>query len=100
MWAGLILSGTLGIKTVAMPVGIGSDNLYAVSWDHALVSIGPFTATMMLCVGFMQIFADQDQFGMIAMQLQWAREQDWHRRASPGVRCATTSSFLMAQPCC
>jgi hypothetical protein len=76
MWAGLILSGTLGIKTVAMPVGIGSDNLYAVSWDHALVSIGPFTATMMLCVGFMQIFADQDQFGMIAMQLQWAREQE------------------------
>ncbi len=74
MWAGLILSGTLGIKTVAMPVGIGSDDLYAASWDHALESIGPFTATMMLCVGFMQIFADQDQFGMIAMQLQWARD--------------------------
>ena len=75
-WAGLILSGTLGIKTVAMLAGIGADDLYEASWDHAVVFIGQFTAIMMLCVGFMQIFVDQDHRSRTTMQLQLAREQE------------------------
>lgn len=76
MWAGLILSGTLSIKTVAMLAGIGSDDLYEASWDHAVVFIGQFTAIMMLCVGFMQIFVEQNHRSQVTMQLQLAREQE------------------------
>lgn len=76
MWAGLILSVTLGIKTLAMLAGVGSDDLYEPSWDHAVVFIGQFTAILMLCVGFMQIFVDQDHRSKIAMEQQLAREQE------------------------
>lgn len=76
MWAGLILSVTLGIKTLAMATGTGASDLYQPSWDHAVVFIGQFTAILMLCVGFMQIFVDQDHRIKITMQQQLAREQE------------------------
>jgi signal transduction histidine kinase len=94
MWAGLILSGTLGIKTVAMLVGIGSDDLYAVSWDHAVVFIGQFTAIMMLCVGFMQIFVDQEHRSKTTMQLQLAREQE---RAGMALQHAQDLAALLTE---
>jgi signal transduction histidine kinase len=75
MWAGLILSATLGIKSLAMLAGIGSADLYETSWDNAVVFAGQFTAILMLCVGFMQIFVDQDHRSKMAMQMQLAREQ-------------------------
>jgi signal transduction histidine kinase len=50
--------------------------LYEHSWDHAVVFIGQFTAIMLLCVGFMQIFVDQDHRRKIAMQQQLVREQE------------------------
>ena len=76
MWAGLILSGTLGIKTLAMLTGFGAQDLYEASWDHALVFMGQFLAIMMLCVGFMQIFVDQDHRSKMATEQQLAREQE------------------------
>jgi signal transduction histidine kinase len=76
MWAGVILSVTLGIKALAMMAGVGAEDLYEPSWDHALVFAGQFTAIMMLCVGFMQIFVDQDHRKKIAMEQQLAREQE------------------------
>ena len=94
MWAGLILSGTLGIKTVAMLGGIGSDDLYAASWDHAVVFIGQFTAIMMLCVGFMQIFVDQDHRSKTTMQLQLAREQE---RAGMALQHAQDLAALLTE---
>ena len=94
MWAGLILSVTLGIKTVAMLVGIGSDDLYAASWDHAVVFIGQFTAIMMLCVGFMQIFVDQDHRSKTTMQLQLAREQE---RAAMALQHAEDLAALLTE---
>ncbi len=75
MWAGLILSVTLGIKTLAMLAGIGADDLYQPSWDQAVVFMGQFTAIMMLCVGFMQMVVDQDHRSKIAMQQIRVREQ-------------------------
>lgn len=75
-WAGLILSVTLGIKTLAMLLGVGATDLYEPSWDHALVFVGQFSAIMMLCVGFMQIFVDQDHRSKILMGQQLAREQE------------------------
>ncbi len=81
MWAGLILSVTLGIKTLAMLVGIGADDLYEASWDHAVVFVGQFTAILMLCVGFMQIFVDQNHRSKIAAEQQLARAQERHALA-------------------
>ncbi|WP_146183145.1 sensor histidine kinase [Limnohabitans sp. Bal53] len=75
-WAGLILSGTLGIKTLAMLTGLGAQDLYEASWDQALVFIGQFLAIMMLCVGFMQIFVEQDHRSKMATEQQLAREQE------------------------
>jgi signal transduction histidine kinase len=75
-WAGLVLSGTLGIKALAMMLGYGSDELYEASWDNALVFAGQFTAITMLCVGFMQIFIDKDHRSKIATQEQLMREQE------------------------
>jgi signal transduction histidine kinase len=40
------------------------------------VFIGQFTAIMMMCVGFMQIFVDQDHRRKIAMEQQLVREQE------------------------
>jgi len=76
MWAGLILSGTLGVKALAMIAGVGAEDLYEPSWDHALVFIGQFSAIMLLCVGFMQIFVDQDHRKKIAIEHQLVREQE------------------------
>lgn len=75
-WAGLILSLTLGIKALAMLGGWGSSDLYEASWDNVLVFVGQFTAIVMLCVGFMQIFVDRDHRSKIAMEHQLAREQE------------------------
>ena len=76
MWAGLILSVTLGVKALAMIAGVGAEDLYEHSWDQAVVFIGQFTAIMMLCVGFMQIFVDQDHRSKITMEQQLARQQE------------------------
>ncbi len=75
-WAGMILSGTLGIKALAMLAGVGATDLYETSWDQLLVFAGQFIALVMLCVGFMQIFIDQDHRSRIAMEQQLAREQE------------------------
>ena len=94
MWAGLILSLTLGIKTVAMLVGVGGTDLYAASWDHLLVFAGQFVALVMLCVGFMQIFIDQDHRRQIAMGQQLAREQE---RAAMALQHSDALSVLLVE---
>jgi signal transduction histidine kinase len=75
-WAGLILSVTLGIKALAMLTGVGATDLYETSWDNVLVFVGQFTAIVMLCVGFMQIFVDHDHRNNISMEQKLAREQE------------------------
>ena len=75
-WAGLVLSGTLGLKALAMWTGYGADDLYASSWDHAVVFVGQFTGIILLNVGFMQIFIDKEHRQQMATQAQLAREQE------------------------
>ena len=94
MWAGLILSVTLGIKTLAMLAGIGSDDLYQPSWDQGVVFIGQFTAIMMLCVGFMQIFVDQDHRSKVSMEQQLARE---HERAALALQHSQDLGALLTE---
>lgn len=76
MWAGVVLSGTLGIKTLAEWAGVGAPDLYAFAWDQVVVFVGQFTAMIMLCVGFMQIFIDKDNRVKILVEQQLAREQE------------------------
>jgi signal transduction histidine kinase len=75
-WAGLVLSGSLGIKALAMMTGYGSDDLYQASWDHVVVFAGQFTGIIMLTVGFMQLFIDKEHRNQMATQEQLAREQE------------------------
>jgi signal transduction histidine kinase len=75
-WAGLVLSGSLGIKALAMMTGFGSDDLYQASWDHVVVFAGQFTGIILLTVGFMQLFIDKEHRQKIATQAQLAREQE------------------------
>jgi signal transduction histidine kinase len=91
-WAGLILSISLGIKTLAMLTGFGATDLYEASWDHAVVFVGQFTAMVMLCVGFMQIFVDQDHRSQMATEQQLAREQE---RASMALQHSQDLSVLL-----
>ncbi len=94
MWAGLILPVTLGVKALAMIVGVGAEDLYEPSWDHALVFIGQFTAILLLCVGFMQIFVDQDHRRKIAIEQQLVREQE---QAALSLQHAQDLSVLLTE---
>lgn len=93
-WAGLILSLTLGVKALAMLMGIGATDLYEASWDNALVFAGQFTAIVMLCVGFMQIFVDRDHRSKISMEQQLAREQE---RATLAQQHSADLAVLLAE---
>ncbi len=75
-WASVVLVVSLGIKTLAMLVGVGAADLYEVSWDQGVVFAGQFVAIIMLSVGFMQIYIDKDQRATMAAQKQLAREQE------------------------
>jgi signal transduction histidine kinase len=59
-----------------------------------LVFIGQFTAIMLLCVGFMQIFVDQDHRRKIAMEQQLAREQE---QAALALQHAQDLSILLTE---
>ena len=94
MWAGLILAATLGTKTIAMLAGVGAEKLYEPSWDNILVFIGQFTGILVLCVGFLQIFVEQDHRLKVAMEQQLAREQE---RAALALRHANDLSALLTE---
>lgn len=93
-WAGLILSVTLGTKALAIMAGAASDVLYATSWDNTLLFVGQFTSITMLCVGFMQIFVDQDNRSKISTEQQLAREQE---HAAMAQQHASDMGFLLAE---
>jgi signal transduction histidine kinase len=75
-WAGLVLASTLGIKTLALLTGVGATDLYEIAWDQGVVFAGQFSAMILLCVGFMQIFIDKDHRSKISIEQQLAREQE------------------------
>ncbi len=93
-WAGLVLSGSLGIKALAMITGIGSGDVYEASWDHAVVFAGQFAGITLLSVGFMQIFVDKAHRSKIVVQEQLAREQE---RVGLALRHAEQLSTLLSE---
>lgn len=94
MWAGLILSATLGTKTIAMLTGVGAEKLYESSWDNIFVFIGQFTGILVVCVGFLQIFVEQDHRLQIAMEQKLAREQE---RAALALQHSKDLSALLTE---
>jgi signal transduction histidine kinase len=93
-WAGLVLVGSLGVKTLAMLTGVGAMGLYEVSWDQGVVFAGQFTAIIMLSVGFMQIYIDKEHRVKIAAQQQLAREQE---RSALAMKHAQDLSILLRE---
>ena len=93
-WAGMILSVTLGIKTLALLAGVGATDLYESSWDQTVVFAGQFTAIVMLCVGFMQIFIDQDHRAQMGVREALAREQE---RASLAIQHSADLGVLLLE---
>lgn len=93
-WAGLVLSVTLGIKTLALLAGVGATDLYESTWDQMVVFVGQFTAMVMLCVGFMQIFIDQDHRSQLGVREALAREQE---RASLAVQHSADLEVLLLE---
>lgn len=93
-WAGKLLSGSLGIKALAMITGVGSDDVYEASWDHVVVFAGQFGGITLLSVGFMQIFIDKAHRSKIAVQEQLAREQE---HALLAVQHSQALSSLLAE---
>lgn len=92
--AGLLLVGSLGIKTLAMLSGVGASDLYELAWDQGIVFAGQFIAMVMLCVGFMQIFIDKDHRAKIAAEQQLAREQE---RASLALQHSEDLGVLLTE---
>ena len=93
-WAGLVLFWSLGIKAVAMGAGVGTTDLYATTWDQALVLGGQFVAVVLLSLGFVQIFIGQDHRARVVVQSQLAREQE---RAAMAMAHAADLKVLLAE---
>jgi signal transduction histidine kinase len=75
MAAGMVLSGTLGIKLLALLGGWGAPGLYDMAWDQLVMFLGQFVAISLLCVGFMQIFVDQIHAVSLKLEHDLALEQ-------------------------
>jgi signal transduction histidine kinase len=58
MWAGLILSTTLGIRAIGVAFAGSIDDIYAPSWHQALMVIGQFAAITLSNVAFLRIFLE------------------------------------------
>ena len=58
IWAGLILTSTLAVRTLGVAVSGTIDNIYAPSWHQALMVIGQFVAITLSNIAFLRIFLE------------------------------------------
>ena len=58
IWAGLILTSTLAVRTLGVAVSGTIDNIYAPSWHQALMVIGQFVAITLGNIAFLRIFLE------------------------------------------
>lgn len=93
-WAGCVLVGTLGIKTLALLTAWGATDLYAVSWDNFVVFAGQFVAMVMLNVGFMQIYVDKHHRAKIEVERKLASE---HERSAMALRHSEALGVLLLE---
>ena len=93
MAAGLVFSGSLGIKSLALAGGWGAPGLYDMAWDQLVVFIGQFVAISLVSVGFIQIFVDQIQVARVQAELDLARDQE--RTVMLGKNADTLKALLL-----
>lgn len=58
---GLILSGSLAFKTMALIMGFGADHIYGAGIDQYVMIAGQFVAITLVNIGFLRIFLDRRQ---------------------------------------
>ena len=58
IWAGLILTSTLAVRTLGVTVSGTIDNIYAPSWHQAVMVIGQFSAITLSNIAFLRIFLE------------------------------------------
>ena len=59
MLGGLVLSSSLGFKTVMVALGLGAPHLYAPGIDQYVLITGQFIAITLVNIGFLRIFLDR-----------------------------------------
>ena len=58
MWGGLILSFSLGMRTIGVALGGSIDELYQPSWHQAIMVVGQFITITLCNVAFLRIFLE------------------------------------------
>jgi signal transduction histidine kinase len=58
MWGGLILSFSLGMRTIGVALGGSIDELYQPSWHQAIMVVGQFISITLCNVAFLRIFLE------------------------------------------
>ena len=58
MWGGLILSFSLGMRTIGVALGGSIDELYKPSWHQAIMVVGQFMSITLCNVAFLRIFLE------------------------------------------
>lgn len=58
MWGGLILSSSLGVRTIGVAMAGTIDDIYAPSWHQAVMVIGQFMAITLCNIAFLRIFLE------------------------------------------
>ena len=58
MWAGLTLTITLGVRTLGVAMLGDVHNIYAPTWDQAIMVAGQFTAITLSNIAFLRIFLE------------------------------------------
>lgn len=67
MWAGLTLTVTLGIRTLGVAILGDVHDIYAPTWDQAVMVAGQFTAITLSNIAFLRIFLEIAERKKVAM---------------------------------
>jgi len=67
MWAGLTLASTLAIRTLGVATMGDAHDIYAPTWDQAVMVAGQFTAITLSNIAFLRIFLEIAERKKIAM---------------------------------
>jgi signal transduction histidine kinase len=58
MWGGLILSFSLGLRSIGVALGGSIDELYQPSWHQAIMVVGQFMSITLCNIAFLRIFLE------------------------------------------
>ena len=67
MWGGLVLSVSLGVRTIGVLLGGSIDEIYQPSWHQAIMVVGQFITITLCNIAFLRIFleiAEQEKLAL------------------------------------